>query len=645
MKIHVLGVPHTQSSERFTSCAFTQKVVNLCKMMHRRGHEVLHYGVEGSEVECSEDVAVVSKAEWEALYPHPGKGFYNLNCDGIYAPYHAKWAAECKKAITARSGAPHTEIACLTWGGTQRTACEGLQQFLVESGIGYKIAWSNWRVYESYAWLHMHLGEAGLYQGDKWYWAVIPNAFDLSKFAVAEKRGEDFLYLGRLNDDKGVGLAVHIARAVGRRLVICGQGDPAPYLAGNPHVSYHEPVDAEGRRELFGKAAAVLCPTRYVEPFCGVNVEAQISGCPVITTDWGAFSETVLHGVTGYRCRSFEQFVWAAQNVHKLHSKDCAAWARDNYSLERVARMYEEYFQMVLNVRREGFYIENPARQDLEWLRRVVDVDADAPLDLSSPHAPPPEPKANGVSAPATAVVAPVSDAEWQEAQAFERSWWGLEWAPNWDEELKKQQTYFRLMGMPEPAPPLTTGLSADRAKRDFGTKSILDVGCGPVSLLQRSVHGRARGVDPLAVSEETRKRYEAAGVEFLNVRAEDMPVDEVFDEVWMYNCLQHTQDPHAILTKVAQMGREVRIFEWIDLGVCPGHPQVLTEEMFWQHFGGPEWERPIWNVGNLRDFGGTVTNKYLAIHAIAKGPKVAMLSEVERLRDRVRALEAQIRA
>jgi glycosyltransferase involved in cell wall biosynthesis len=371
MRMHILGVPHTKTSDEFTTCAFTMKVRNLCRMMHSRGHEVFHYGAEGSDPECTEHVSVVSHQEWSALYKHPGADFYNLSTSGSYAPFHAQWAARAKQGMLERMGEPYHDIICLAWGGAQRTACEGVAQIQVESGIGYPHSWADYRVYESYAWLHMHMGRDNLFGGGKWYWSVIPNAFDLTMFDYnGSERGDELLYIGRLNADKGVGLACDVAKRAGLRLLIVGQGNPAPFLYGNDHVRYLPPVGIEGRRKLMTQARAVICPTFYVEPFCGVHVEAMLSGTPVITTDWGVFPETVLHGVTGYRCRTMEQFVWAAKNVHQLQPKACRSWAEDNFSLQRVSLMYEEFFGQVLNLREDGFYAPNPEREELDWLRR-----------------------------------------------------------------------------------------------------------------------------------------------------------------------------------------------------------------------------------------------------------------------------------
>lgn len=396
MRIHVLGLPHTQTTEEFTTCAFTQKALNLCKMLHRRGHEVIHYGVEGSNPECTENVSVMPQKTWlKEIGGHPGTSFYNIEQGGKLAPYHALFAKNMHAELHKRSGPRFTEIICQPWGGAQVTACQGIDQYQVESGIGYPNSWAEWRVYESYAWMHMHLGRDQLFGGKKWYWAVIPNAFNLANFTPVEKRGEDFLYLGRLNDDKGVLIAIQAAKEAGRKITIVGQGNPVPFLAGNPNASYLPPVGVEERRKLLAEAYAVFCPTQFVEPFCGVNVEAQLSGTPVITSDFGVFPETVIHGVTGYRCRSFEQFVWAAKNVDRLKGSDCSDWARANYSLERVAPMYEEFFQQILNVRDHhktavgptGFYERHPGRTQLDWLVRVYPKAAtENTLDLNRPH-------------------------------------------------------------------------------------------------------------------------------------------------------------------------------------------------------------------------------------------------------------------
>ena len=607
MRIHVLGLPHTQTTEEFTTCAFTQKALNLCRMMTRRGHEVIHYGVEGSNPECTKNVSVMPASVWKQFVGgHPGRNFYNIEMGGKMAPYHAMFAKNMHDGLVKNTGDPYTEIVCQPWGGAQCTACEGIPQYMVESGIGYPNSWAEWRVYESYAWMHMHLGRDNLFGGRKWYWAVIPNAFPVENFTPVAKRGEDLLFLGRLNEDKGVGIAIDVAKRVGRKITIVGQGNPGPYMHDNPHVSYLPPVGVEERRTLLAEAHAVMCITQFVEPFCGVNVEAQMSGTPVIASDYGVFSETILHGVTGWRGRTIEQFVWAAKNIDKIDGRVCAQWARDNFSLERVAPMYEEFFQQVLNVRDHGgrkvvgmtgFYEPHPGRTQLDWLlRKYPQAAAEVTIDLHRPHeAPAPVP----MLAAAPVVVDPAQ--AWRKAQVFERAYWGLDWSALWDEEIAKQGTYFRLMGIGD--------------REDFGDRQILDVGCGPVSRLLRTKHGPSRGVDPLPVSGDTKARYEAAGVELVGVPAEEMPTDRKFDEVWIYNCLQHVRDPSIVLQRALSVASDdVRIFEWLNVPVDQGHPHRLTESIFLAAFG-EGWRRVSWRIGDVNEATGA-SGRYIAIHA-----------------------------
>lgn len=576
MRIFVLGLPHTVTSPRFCSCAYTMKVWNLCRMMKDRGHEVTHLGVETSHPAAGENVAVVSFDQWQQVYDHPGTNFFDTSVDTPERrEFHRLFANNMRRALEERVGDHHDAIICVTWGGPQQEATESLRRsaFVVESGIGYYHPFADYRVFESYAWMHALLGRDGQLQGGTWYWPVIPNAFDPEMFEYRESPDGYFLYLGRLNDDKGVGLAVDVARRAGRRLKIAGQGNPDRFLHAAPHAEYVGPVGIEERKELLAGAAALLCPTFYLEPFGGVAVEAQLSGTPVITTDWGAFTETVLPNVTGYRCRTMDHFEFAARHVDRIDPADCRKWAM-NYSLSSIAGMYEEYFQMLLDLRGDGFYASQPQRQHLNWLRKSFPLRATEDLKVES----------------------------WESAQQFECDWWGTEPGPHWQEEIGKQQTYARLMGLPDDL--------------NLKTKTIIDVGCGPVSMLLRATHGGGLGVDPLTMSEATKARYAEANVELHHGKAEDFAPARCFDEGWMYNCLQHVDDPDKVMKMLLRSAVAVRIFEWIEMPIYPGHRHTLTIDQFQRWLPSDVWSYLIWNVGEL-SFGNNGANgRYIAIHA-----------------------------
>jgi hypothetical protein len=75
------------------------------------------------------------------------------------------------------------------------------------------------------------------------------------------------------------------------------------------------------------------------------------------------------------------------------------------------------------------------------------------------------------------------------------------------------------------------------------------------------------------------------AGIACIPRKGEDIEMWKA-DEVWIYNVLQHVEDPHKIVQNARRVGKLVRFFDWIDAGVHPGHPHNFTAEQFDEWFG-----------------------------------------------------------
>lgn len=377
-RFHLLGIPHTVSIRDYTVCAFTQKVVRLSHLLRSLGHTVIHYGHAESQVDCNEQVTVVTADDLELAYGRHDwreKGFPAFKVDDhAYRTFFANAIGEIH-----RRKQKGDFLLCPFGLGHKPVADAHPDMIVCEPGIGYGAGhFARFKIFESYAILHAYIGLQGVLNTSNawWYDAVIPNYFDVDDFTFSETKDDYFLYLGRVYEGKGVHIAIQIAEATGKRLIVAGPGSVGKMQGrtGRALSDYVEVVGAvgiEARKRLLARAKASLCPSLFLEPFCGVHVEAMMSGTPVISTDWGAFTEYNIHGVTGFRCRTFEQFEWAARNIHRINSSDCRRWAEGNFSLQRIAELYEEYFFAVANIYKgSGWYEPNPGRSDLDWLRR-----------------------------------------------------------------------------------------------------------------------------------------------------------------------------------------------------------------------------------------------------------------------------------
>ena len=191
----------------------------------------------------------------------------------------------------------------------------------------------------------------------------------------------------------------------------------------------------------------------------------------------------------------------------------------------------------------------------------------------------------------------------WSESIAWEKQWWKN--CNNTLLEEQKQLIYATKMGLaftPSEKTPYNINLEG---------KSVIDIGGGPCSLLLKCYNaGTLMVVDPLEYPEWVQLRYETCGIKLIQGKGEDLwsLVIGTADEVWIYNCLQHTEDPYKIITNAQKGADIIRIFEWIDTSASDGHLHTLTEDKL------NEWLNGNGKVGVLNGENGCRGKYYTGV-------------------------------
>jgi len=176
---------------------------------------------------------------------------------------------------------------------------------------------------------------------------------------------------------------------------------------------------------------------------------------------------------------------------------------------------------------------------------------------------------------------------EWEKSIEWEEEWWGN--CVNTLGEEVKQLLYAQKMGL------ITAPTFKTPYRFELNGISVLDIGGGPVSLLLKCENGGHLVVsDPLPVPNWVKERYDAAGIIFYEIKGEDLLKEReefnsklIFDEIWIYNVLPHCENPKKIIENAKQIGKLIRIFEWIDTPIGKGHLSSLTEKELNEWLGG----------------------------------------------------------
>lgn len=357
----------------------------MALMLKDLGHEVFLYGAEGSDAPHDHFIQTHTlsdiRQEWGEgwnLDWNTGLGVgYDWRSTQFRHDFNAtrtettqKYYRVASKAV--QENARKDDFLLLMQGYYQKPIADAARLYLtVEPGVGYRGSikgplgdpqWTQgpFRAFESSYLQNFTYGSEspGKSVDGAYYDRVIPNYFEPQDFPYRAKKGDYYFYIGRMINRKGVRTAIKATAILGAKLIIAGQADAEiPTNSLPPHCKFIGYVDPKERAELMGNARAVFVPTIYLEAFGGTNVEAQLCGTPVITTNYGVFPETVKHGETGFLCNTLADFVNAGRNAHKLNPKKIRRHA-ERYLTTNVQWEFQEWFDDLYQLARSALYPE-----------------------------------------------------------------------------------------------------------------------------------------------------------------------------------------------------------------------------------------------------------------------------------------------
>ena len=186
------------------------------------------------------------------------------------------------------------------------------------------------------------------------YIATVYNGIDTRDFEFVPVPGDYLLYFGRIHYDKGTAEAIEIAKKSNRRLLIAGIIQDESYYKEkiepqlNDQIVYIGHADPDKRRELLGKATALLHPINFNEPF-GLSVaEAMLCGTPVIAFNKGAMPELIKHNETGFLVNNMAEAIAAVDQISHISRQNCHQWASSMFSAEKMVDDYLKLYQQIL---------------------------------------------------------------------------------------------------------------------------------------------------------------------------------------------------------------------------------------------------------------------------------------------------------
>jgi glycosyltransferase involved in cell wall biosynthesis len=343
MVFHCLSVPYSPTNKNVSLCAFVQKVYKFCDEMTKRGHTVYHYGHEDSIVNCTEHINVINndilKRSYGNLNDWKTKGFnQNVNTEAIKI-----FNDNCIIELNKRIKSDKEFILC--WFGYAHEPC--VKNFynkaiVVEPSIGYDSMFAPIKIFETYSQMHKMHGHSAtnINLGSEF---VIYPGFDTNDFEFKIEKSNTALFLGRITEEKGAKLAYDICNHIGQDIIFAGPN--LLNLSDTKYCKFVGFVEPKERKQLLSNAKFLFAPSFFMEPCNWTVIEAQFSGTPTITTDFGGFTETVIQSITGFRCLDINSMIHSIKDINKMiNPQDCFDNAVSKFTVKQQCDYYQYIF-------------------------------------------------------------------------------------------------------------------------------------------------------------------------------------------------------------------------------------------------------------------------------------------------------------
>jgi len=216
---------------------------------------------------------------------------------------------------------------------------------------------------------------------------AVHNGIDLDEFSFQKEKEDYLLFMGRINQDKGVHSACKIAKETNNSLVISGYFDNSdkqkrqyfenkvkPYIdivldiSGEGAESYKAKLlrtikenpgkivyvgrsDSDQRSILYKNAKAYLFTSgmenEWIEPFGLVIIEANASGTPVVAYQNGAVNEIMINNFNGITANDYDGLISAIKRIDMIDHYKCRRHVELNFTSEIMAKNYVDLYREI----------------------------------------------------------------------------------------------------------------------------------------------------------------------------------------------------------------------------------------------------------------------------------------------------------